>query len=176
MMQQKTIQKLESKRLRLQSLSAYSRENAIARDATNDFLNEAISATTLPVKAHFNVLVWTDNKEELKDVRNLVSSALAQMDAVPKQELDGAPQIFWAGIPGNEADFPMNDTFDTFAEQACCFLNLETNYRFSFSPVGIRLGDRLTGKPVHVDISDEPMKKGICTNRNKFILGSIRQW
>lgn len=169
--QQKTLQKLESKRLRLQSLSAYSRENAISRDATNDFLNEAISQQRLPVKAHFNVLVWTDNKSELKDVRNLVSSALAQMDAVPKQELDGAPQLFWAGIPGNEADFPMNDSFDTFAEQACCFLNLETNYRSSISPVGIRLGDRLSGKPVHTDISDEPMRRGICTNRNKFILG-----
>ena len=72
------------------------------------------------------------------------------MDAAPKQETAGAPQIFWAGIPGNEADFPMNDTFDTFAEQAVCFLNLETNYRSSLSPVGIRLGDRLTGKPVHV--------------------------
>ncbi|MBN8876811.1 MAG: TraG family conjugative transposon ATPase [Sphingobacteriales bacterium] len=168
---QKTIQKLESKRLRLQSLSAYSRENTISRDATNDFLNEAISQQRLPVKAHFNILVWTSTKDELKDLKNLVSSALAQMDAVPKQELDGAPQIHWAGIPGNAADFPMNDTFDTFAEQATCFLNLETNYRSSISPVGIRLGDRLTGKPVHVDISDEPVKKGICTNRNKFILG-----
>ncbi|MGN6602455.1 MAG: TraG family conjugative transposon ATPase [Ginsengibacter sp.] len=168
---QKTIQRLESKRLRLQSLSAYSRENAISRDATNEFLNEAISQQRLPVKAHFNVLVWTDDKNKLKDVKNLVSSALAQMDAVPKQELNGAPQIYWAGIPGNEADFPMNDTFDTFAEQACCFLNLETSYRSSLSPVGIRLGDRLSGKPVHTDISDEPMKKGVCTNRNKFILG-----
>lgn len=169
--QHKTIQKLESKRLRLQSLSAYSRENAISRDSTNDFLNEAISQQRLPVKAHFNVLVWTDNKERSKDLKNLVSSALAQMDAVPKQELDGAPQIFWAGIPGNEADFPMNDSFDTFAEQACCFLNLETNYRSSISPIGIRLGDRLTGKPVHVDIWDEPMKRGITSNRNLFILG-----
>jgi conjugation system TraG family ATPase len=169
--QQKIIQKLESKRLRLQSLSAYSRENTISRDATNDFLNEAISQQRLPVKAHFNILVWTDNRDGLKDTRNLVSSALSQMDAVPKQELSGAPQIFWAGLPGNEADFPMNDSFDTFAEQACCFLNLETNYRSSVSPCGIRLGDRLNGKPVHVDISDEPMKKGICTNRNKFILG-----
>ncbi len=169
--QQKTIQKLESKRLRLQSLSAYSRENAIARDATNEFLNEAISQQRLAVKAHFNVLVWTDNKKELKDIRNLVSSALSQMDAVPKQELDGAPQIFWAGLPGNEADFPMNDSFDTFAEQACCFLNLETNYRSSISPFGLRLGDRLTGRPVHVDIWDEPMKKGIISNRNMFILG-----
>lgn len=168
---QKNLTKLESKRLRLQSLSGYSRENAIARDAVNDFLNEAISQARLPVKAHFNVLVWTEDKDKLKDVKNLVSSALAQMDAAPKQELAGAPQIHWAGIPGNAADFPMNDSFDTFAEQACCFLNLETNYHSSLSPFGIRLGDRLTGRPVHVDISDEPVKKGICTNRNKFILG-----
>ncbi|MXN91161.1 TraG family conjugative transposon ATPase [Flavobacterium sp. Sd200] len=168
---QKIIQKLEAKRLRLQSLSAYSRENMIARDATNDFLNEAIGQQRLPVKAHFNVLAWTDDKQELKDLKNMVSSALAQMDAVAKQETVGAAQIFWAGIPGNAADFPMNDTFDTFAEQATCFLNLETGYHTSLSPVGIRLGDRLTGKPVHVDISDEPMTMGICTNRNKFILG-----
>jgi conjugation system TraG family ATPase len=167
----KTIKQLESKRLRLQSLSAYSRENAISKEATNDFLNEAVGEQRLPVKAHFNVLVWTAAKECLKDLRNLVCSALAQMDAVAKQETAGAPQIFWAGIPGNAADFPMNDTFDTFAEQASCFLNLESSYRSSVSPVGMRLGDRLTGRPIHVDISDEPMKKGIITNRNKFILG-----
>ncbi len=167
----KTIKQLESKRLRLQSLSTYSRENAISRDATNDFLNEAISSQRLPVKAHFNIMLWTDNRQELKELKTQVSSALAQMDSVARQETDGAPQIFWAGLPGNEADFPMNDTFDTFTEQASCFLNLETNYQSSISPVGIRLGDRLTGRPLHVDISDEPVKRGICTNRNKFILG-----
>jgi conjugation system TraG family ATPase len=168
---QKTIKKMESKRLRLQSLSAYSRENAIAKDAVNEFLNEAVSDGRVPIKAHFNILVWADKEEDLKDIRNLVSSALAQMDAVPKQELDGAPQIHWAGIPGNEADFPMNDCFETFVEQASCFFNLEASYRSSISPIGIRLGDRLTGKPVHVDISDEPVRMGIITNRNKFILG-----
>jgi conjugation system TraG family ATPase len=168
---QKTIQRLETKRLRLQSLSAYSRENSIARDATNDFLNEAISEHRMPVKAHFNILVWTDEKEKLKELKNLVSASLAQMDAVAKQETAGAPQIYWAGIPGNAADFPMNDTFDTFAEQACCFLNLETAYRSSRSAFGIRLGDRHTGRPVHVDISDEPMSQGIITNRNKIVIG-----
>jgi conjugation system TraG family ATPase len=167
----KTLQKMESKRLRLQSLSAYSRENLIARDATNDFLNEAISRQRLPVKGHFNLLVWSERKEDLNDLKNKVSSALAQMDATAKLETVGAPQIYWAGIPGNAADFPMNDTFDSFAEQASCFLNLETGYRSSLSPMGIRLGDRLTGKPVHVDISDEPMSTGVITNRNKFILG-----
>src|SRR6202035_4438020 len=97
--------------------------------ATNDFLNEAVSQQRLPIKAHFNLLVWTSEKQKLKDIRNLVSGALAQMDATPKREVDGAPQIYWAGLPGNEADFPMNDSFETFAEQASCFMNLETNYR-----------------------------------------------
>lgn len=167
----KTIKKLEAKKLRLQSLSAYSRENAIGRDATQEFLNEAISQQRLPVKAHFNILAWTDDQHELKDLKNKVSSALAQLDAQPKQETDGAPQIWWAGLPGNSGNFPLNDTFDTFAEQACCFLNYETNYKSSLSPCGIRLGDRLSGRPLHVDVSDEPMKNGITTNRNKFILG-----
>ena len=167
----RTIKQLETKRLRLQSLSAYSRANTIARDATNEFLNEAISEGRLPVKAHFNLLVWSEDKEKLKDLKNMVSSAFSQMDAVAKEETVGAAQIFWAGIPGNGADFPLNDTFDTFATQATCFLNLETGYKDSLSPMGIRLGDRLTGKPIHVDISDEPILKGICTNRNKFIIG-----
>lgn len=167
----KTMKRLEAKKLRLQSLSAYSRENAIARDATNDFLNEAIGQQRLPIKAHFNVLAWSDDETEVKDLKNKVSSALAQMDATPKEETDGAAQIWWSGLPGNQADFPMNDTFDTFLEQATCFLNLETNYRSSISPFGIRFGDRLSGRPVHTDISDEPIKLGYTTNRNKFIIG-----
>lgn len=168
---QRTLSALERKRLRLQSLSAYSRENAIARDATDDFLNEAYGDKRHPVKAHFNIMAWTDREIEVKELKNKISSALSQMNAVAKQETVGAAQIFWAGIPGNAADFPMNDAFDTFAEQAACFFNMETGYQSSLSPVGIRLGDRLTGKPVHVDISDEPMETGVCTNRNKFILG-----
>ncbi|RYE46282.1 MAG: TraG family conjugative transposon ATPase, partial [Sphingobacteriales bacterium] len=168
---EKTIKRLEAKKLRLQSLSSYSRENAISRDAVNDFLNEAIASQRLPIKAHFNVLAWSDDANKSKDLKNIVSSAMAQMDAVAKQETDGQAQIWFAGLPGNEADFPMNDTFDTFVEQATCFFNLESNYRSSVSAFGIRMGDRLSGKPVHVDISDEPIKLGFTTNRNKFILG-----
>lgn len=166
-----TLKKLEAKKLRLQSLSGYSRENAISRDAVNDFLNEAIAAGRLPVKSHFNVLCWSEDAGELKSVRTQVSSAMAQLDAVAKLETDGQAQVWFAGMPGNEADFPMNDTFDTFLEQATCFFNLEGNYRSSVSPFGIRLGDRLSGRPVHVDISDEPVALGLATNRNKFILG-----
>ncbi|WP_026953580.1 TraG family conjugative transposon ATPase [Algoriphagus vanfongensis] len=168
---QQSLKDLESKRLRLQSLANYSRENTLARDATHDFLNEAIGQQRLPIKAHFNLMVWSENTEQIQEIKKQVGAAFSQMEATIKEETVGAPQLFWAGIPGNSADFPMNDTFDTFLEQATCFLNLETGYQSSPSPFGIRLGDRQTGKPIHVDLSDEPVKLGICTNRNKFILG-----
>ncbi len=168
---QKTIRQLEAKKLRLQSLSVYSRENAIARDAVNDFLNEAIGEQRNPVKAHYNILAFSNDKERMKDIGQLVAAAMAQMDATPRLETTGAPQVWYAGIPGMEGQFPMNDTFDTFLEQAVCFLNTETNYRNSESGFSIRMGDRLTGMPMRVDISDEPVSRGIITNRNKFILG-----
>jgi len=168
----KILKQLEAKKLRLQSLSAYSRENAIGRDATDDFLNEAISQQRLPVKAHFNVLAWTDNLEGLQDIKNQVGAAMAQLGASSKQESDGAAQIWWAGIPGNAADFPENDTFDTFLEQATCFLNLESNYRSDLPAEGIRFCDRLTGKPVFVDLFDGPRNRGITSNMGMLVCGT----
>jgi conjugation system TraG family ATPase len=170
---QQTIKKLESKRLRLQSLSAYSRENAISRDATSAFLNEAISQQRLPVKASYNVLVWTDNREELKDLRNITSSALAQMDALPKEETKAAAPIWWAGVPGNEADFPANDTFDTFAEQASCFFNIEGMSRSTTPDKGIRFCDRLTKRPLFLDLYDSPrLVEGISSNMGTLVCGT----
>ena len=167
-----TLKKFEKKRLRLQSLSAYSRENGITKDATNDFLNEAMSEQRLPVRAHFNVQIWSENQQGLQELNNQVITAFSQMDASVKAETIGAPQIWWAGIPGNEADFPMNDTFDTFAEQASCFLNMETNYRSSTSKSGIRFCDRLASKPVNVDLFDEPRKKGLTSNMGMLVCGT----
>jgi conjugation system TraG family ATPase len=167
---QEAMKKLEAKRLRLQSLATYSRENAVSQEGVNAFLNEAVEEQRLPVRAHFNVLAWANDKKALGPIRNKIGSAMAQMDAAARLETAGAPQLWWAGLPGNEAEFPMNDSFRTFAEQAACFFNLETNYRHSKSPFGIRLGDRLTGRPLHVDIDDEPRRRGLISNGNMFVL------
>jgi conjugation system TraG family ATPase len=168
----KTLKQLEAKKLRLQSLSAYSRENAIGRDATNDFLNEAISQQRLPIKAHFNVMTWAKSMEELEQVKNQVASAMAQIGANCKMESDAAPQIWWAGIPGNAADLPANDTFDTFLEQSTCFLNLETGSRSDKPGNGIRFCDRLSGKPIYLDLFDGPRNRGVTSNMGMLVCGT----
>jgi len=162
---------LESKKRRLQSLSTYARENAFAKEAVELFLNESVAEGRQAVRVHYNILAWTDDETAMGAIRNLCTSALSKIDVSAKIETVGAPQLYWAGIPGNEGDLPINETFLTFSGQACCFLNLETNYRSSLSPFGLRLGERISGMPVHVDISDEPMRLGIITNRNKIVIG-----
>lgn len=168
---QSVIKALEKKRLRLQSLSAYARDNMHTKQAVEQYLQEAAGQETTCVSAHFHILAWTDDPSQIPTIRNKCSAALASIDARTKIETVGAPQLYWAGIPGNAADLPSNETFLSFATQACCFINSETGYRSDAGGFGIRLGERQTGRPLLVDISDEPMRQGIISNRGKIIIG-----
>ena len=135
------------------------------------YLNEAHSQGLRSVRCHCNVMAWAESEAELKRIRNDVGSQLALMGCTPRHNTVDVPVLFWAAIPGNEADFPAEESFYTFLDQALCLFNGETNYRSSLSPFGIKMSDRLSGIPLHLDISDLPMKRGVITNRNKFILG-----
>ena len=165
------LSRFEKMAKNMQSLSRYSRSNQINKEWLDEYLNEAHTNGLQSVRCHCNIIAWAENGDELRKVKNDVGSALALMECTPRHNTTDLPALYWAGIPGNEADFPSEETFYTFTGQALCFFTAETCYRNSLSPFGIRMVDRLTGKPVFLDISDLPMKKGVVTNRNKFILG-----
>ena len=166
-----TLKRLEATARNMTSLANYSRANAINREWIEMYLNEAHSQGLRSVRCHCNVMTWAESEAELKRLRNDVGSQLALMGCTPRHNTVDVPVLFWAAIPGNEADFPSEESFLTFLDQAVCLFNEETNYRSSLSPFGIRMSDRLSGVPIHLDISDLPMKRGVITNRNKFILG-----
>ena len=168
---QEILQMMEKNSRNMLSLSKYSRSNAINQEWTEMYLDEAHTKGVLPVRCHCNVIAWAEDAEEFRRIRNDTGSQLAMMECTPRYNTIDTPVIYWAGIPGNAGDFPSEESFYTFLEQAVCLFAGETNYRNSPSPFGIRLADRQNGIPVHVDISDLPMKRGIITNRNKFILG-----
>ena len=165
------LSRFEKAAKNMQSLSRYSRSNQINKEWLDEYLNEAHTNGLQSVRCHCNIIAWAENGDKLRRVKNDVGSALALMECTPHHNTTDLPALYWAGIPGNEADFPAEETFYTFTGQALCFFTAETCYRNSLSPFGIRMVDRLTGKPVFLDISDLPMKKGVVTNRNKFILG-----
>lgn len=167
------LKRFEKQARNMHSLSRYSRSNQINKAWIEDYLNEARSYGLTSVRCHVNVMAWSDDREELSRIKNDVGSQLALMECKPRHNTVDTPTLFWAGIPGNAGDFSAEESFYTFIEQALCFFIGETNYKNSPSPFGIKMVDRVTGRPLHVDISDLPMKKGIITNRNKFVLGPI---
>lgn len=165
------LRKFEKSARNMQSLSRYSRGNQINKEWIDLYLNEAHSFGLTSIRAHFNVIAWSDDKEELKHIKNDVGSQLALMECKPRYNTVDAATLYWAGMPGNAGDFPSEESFYTFIEPALCFFTEETNYQSSVSPFGIKMCDRVSGKPLHLDISDLPMRKGVITNRNKFVLG-----
>jgi len=165
------LRKFEKSAKNMHSLARYSRSNQINKEWIERYLNEAHSFGLSSIRAHFNVVAWSDDPAELKQLKNDTGSALALMECKPRHNTTDVATLYWAGIPGNAGDFPSEESFYTFIEPALCFFSQETNYRDSPSPFGLKMADRLTGNPIHLDISDLPMKRGVITNRNKFILG-----
>lgn len=168
---EENLQKFEKSARNMHSLARYSRSNQINKEWIERYLNEAHSFGLSSIRAHFNVIAWSDDPAELKQIKNDTGSALALMECKPRHNTTDTATLYWAGMPGNAGDFPSEESFYTFIESALCFFSQETNYRDSPSPFGLKMADRLTGNPIHLDISDLPMKRGIITNRNKFILG-----
>ncbi len=168
---EQTLQRFERLARNMNSLSRYSRSNAVNKEWIDLYLSQAHVDNLRSVRCHCNVISWAESEEELARIRNDVGAQLALMGCTPHHNTVDVPALFWGGIPGNEGDFPAEESFHTFLEPALCFFTAETAYRSSPSPFGIKMADRLTGVPVHLDISDEPMKRGVITNRNKFILG-----
>ncbi|MTG98713.1 TraG family conjugative transposon ATPase [Myroides sp. BIT-d1] len=165
------LKMFEKRAKNMHSLSRYSRSNQINKQWIEQYLNQAHSQGLQSIRAHFNVMTWSDCPQELKQIKNKVTSSIASMGCIPRHNTVDSAVLFWAGIPGNSSDFPSEESFYSFVAPAICFFNSETNSKDSQSDFGIKMTDRLSGRPVFIDLSDLPMKKGIITNRNKFILG-----
>ena len=162
---------LEKKATNLRSLSNFGRSNAVNSQLVEGFLHYSAETNLTPVRIHANIQVWTEDKARLPEIRNKVTAAIARMNLKPRENSRDAAFFFFAGLPGNAADLPREDTFTQFVPQAVCLFNMETNYYDSKTDLGVKVVDRLAGKPIIVDFSDEPMKQNWVTNRNKFILG-----
>ena len=107
------------------SLSKYSRSNAVNREWTEMYLDEAHTKGVLPVRCHCNVTAWAEDREELRRVKNDTGSQLAMMECTPRHNTVDAPVLYWAGIPGNAGDFPAEESFYTFWNRPSVSLRLK---------------------------------------------------
>ena len=161
---------LERKLKRLNSVSGYARENLRAREDVERFLQAAAAGQLSPVRMHTHIVAWADTPEQLPELKQQVGAAITKIGATPRLETVGAPQLWYAGIPGNADQLPVQDTWITFLEQAACFLIKDRLESDSSTGFGIRVCERHSGRPINADISDEPKRKQWVNNGNKAVL------
>jgi conjugation system TraG family ATPase len=166
----KLLTDLERKLKRLNSVSGYARENLRARDDVERFLETAAAGQLSPVRTHIHIVAWTESPEKLPDLKQRVCEAIGRTGATPRLETVGAPQLWYAGIPGNADQLPLQDSWVGFLEQAACFLIKDRLESDSSAGFGIRVCVRHSGLPVNADISDEPRRKQWINNLNKAVL------
>ena len=123
------------------------------------------AASRLPVRAHFNVMAWSDDREhaETYQERRGVAARRQWVHPAPQHHRLTQPALF--GRP-----WPTRWMRQTFIRRGRLVLHLrsssrrpaffteETNYRSSLSPFGIKMVDRLTEKTAasgHLRPADE---------------------
>ncbi|MDR1258432.1 MAG: TraG family conjugative transposon ATPase [Tannerellaceae bacterium] len=147
-----TVRALESLSGKMYSLQQLSSNNLVNREFIDHYIETVRLNNLTPVRCHFNVMAWAETDEELRRVRNLVGSAMTQTGCLVRHNTVDCPVLFWSSIPGNGGDFPREETFLSFLETGVCFFTGETNYLDSPSDAGLKFSDRISGKPVLVDM------------------------
>ena len=125
------------------------------------YLNEAHSQGLRSVRCHCNVMAWAENEAELKRIRNDVGAQLALMGCTPRHNTVDVPALFWAAIPGNEGRLPCRGEFLHLSRSGPVSVSTgrPTTARRS-RPSESRCPTACRGIPIHLDISDLPMKRG----------------
>ena len=80
----------------MHSLARYSRANQINKEWIERYLNEAHSFGLSSIRAHFNVMAWSDDPNELKQLKNDTGSALALMECKPRHNTVDVATLYWA--------------------------------------------------------------------------------
>ena len=95
------LERFEKTARNMNSLSKYSRSNAINKEWIDLYLNEAHSKGLTSVRCHCNIMAWSDNDEDLRRIKNDVGSQLATMGCMPPiPRFIGSSLISkWIGLP-----------------------------------------------------------------------------
>ena len=102
---EENLKRFEKQARNMLSLARFSRSNQINREWIEEYLNVAHSQGLASIRAHFNVLAWSDDREELRQIKNDVGSSLALMECRPRHNTTDTATLYWAGMPGNAGDF-----------------------------------------------------------------------
>lgn len=167
--QTKVKKQLELNSKRLGSSRLLSRKNRSLADQNNIFLDSVEKDNVKIVRMHTNLVFWSDDKEELKNITNKVTGYYSQMDIIPYNNSHfDRDYIYLANHLGNGALLPVEETFLSYLDISLCYFTTETNYKSDES--GILFNDRISNVPLYIDVFHKPYETKEILNRNYIIV------
>ncbi|MFV0237549.1 MAG: TraG family conjugative transposon ATPase [Flavobacteriales bacterium] len=166
------LSSLKVKRNMMASLSHFDSNNKVNKDLYSTYIEQATSFNK-PVIQSIVLQPFTKNYQEMEDLQTQTRSAVKKCYGMDATFLNNDLETLYYGcFAGNTSTFNFErDGFISTPTLSSVLFNNNARYQNSKSDFGIRLNDRISGIPLHVDISDEPKDKGLTYNRNKLVFG-----
>lgn len=164
------LKEIENRASKLEQFSKFGRENKTGAEEVEKYLNKLYKDnTTQLMRSHINILVWSNDKKELKFIDDKLVSALQQLDITPYYPIkNDHVYYFLSSIPTNAGKLPRQETFNLDLKKSICFDVTETNYHSDEQ--GIVLNDRITNLPIIKDDWDKPYRTKQIASRNTLII------
>lgn len=169
--QKDVLGELDSRRRKMTSMNK-DRGNAVGSQEIEDYLTQTQSSALVSVWAHCNILAWADGNEELQRVRSDISAALTSIRVDAARDTYDLPVLWYASFPGAGSNIGKENLFLMELTSSLALGQYES-YDRGFPGEGtLRLSDRLSGRPLRIDLMAGAEKAGLIDNWHAFVLGA----
>ncbi|MCQ2148199.1 MAG: hypothetical protein MJZ16_11905 [Bacteroidales bacterium] len=117
-----------------------------------------------------DILAWGKRKDSEDVTCQKVRSALSSMNICAEKTRKTLPEEFLNGIPGNEMNFSKDDYLLSEASAVLCLLGWES-FDKGLPEGNLQVSERLSSRPIILDLCKEAYSKGWINAYNSFVLG-----
>jgi len=144
--------------------------NAIYADQIYEYNRDILENHKETVFYHLNVLGFTDKTAQHSQLCNSISAAFKKLKINAKQNSIDRKNLFFGGMAGNGIGISSDMYLPMSSDMASSLLYFEGGYKDSSSSVdGLRLVDRISGRPLSVSVYREPEKQDWIFNRGMLV-------
>ena len=144
--------------------------NGIYANQIYEFNSDILENHKEIVFYHLNVLGFENKKEGHRKMCNTIAGAFKKLKVNAKENTIDRKNLFFAGVPGNAVGLSSDMYLPMSSDMAASLLYFEGEYKDSSKAVdGLRLVDRISGRPLTVSVYREPEKNDWIFNRGMLI-------
>lgn len=151
------------------SFSAWSESCNVNARELGEYLYDAAKNSTTTIKCFLDVMAWC-SPNEMADIRNRVVTAFSDLDVSVVEEMHGAPQMHYAGIPGAAAELGYECYLTSEITAFMCHA-LWDGYDSGHRDGIIHVCDRNSMTPLVLEMQSGAIAKGMTGNQNMFVVG-----